>query len=155
MTSDQPHTRTVSVHQAGQRARERRELLHAAIVDLDAALEGPEDDEAAWCQAVRSSLTRMHATLEAHAQEAEASDGLLGRILAEEPVFGPRVAAMKREHEELIRHSAELMERCCNPMTPDELHEQAAGLRDEVERHRHRAADLLFDAYELDISAVD
>lgn len=140
---------------ARRRAGERRELLHAALVDVERALEGPGDGAARWCLAVRGALMRMHATLQAHVRESEAADGLLTRVLEEDAGFGPRVAALKREHRELLARSAALVERCCGPLPADELRREASELLALGRGHRERAGELLFDVYNRDVAAAD
>lgn len=140
---------------ARRQVLERRELLHTAIVDVDSALRRPGDGDVRWCLAVRGALTRMHTILQAHVRESEAPDGLLERVLEEDPGFGPRVAALRREHRELLARSADLVERCCGPLPAVELRREAAGLLEQVSAHRRRAGELLVDVYSIDLAAAD
>jgi hypothetical protein len=147
--------RGVGIDDPQQRARGRREALHGALVDLEEALSRPTGSGERWRSRVRAAIEAMHTTLEAHVRDAEGPDGLLAQIIEEEPVFGPRVAAVKGEHRELLEQSEALVERSREGMPPDELRSAGLGLLDRVSRHRHRTADLLYDVYELDLSAGD
>ena len=140
---------------AQDRARGRREVLHVALMELEDALSAPTGRGERWRSRVQDAIEGMHTTLRAHVQDTEGPDGLLAQIIEEEPVFGPRVEAMKAEHRELLDQSALLVDQSRAGGAPDELRGAALALLERVSRHRHRGADLLYDVYELDLSAGD
>ena len=141
--------------EAGRKVQIRREQLHQATRDLAAALEGTEGELGQRLADVRDAISRTHATIENHVREAEASDGLLAQVIAEEPAVGFRVEEMRREHVTLLEESADLVERSQGAERVDELRDEATELIELIQRHRHRSADLLMDTYGLDVSASD
>lgn len=142
-------------HEAEEGVRHRREKLHGAMVDLEEALAGPKDDEDRWLGALRTAVERVHTTLEEHIVEAEGPDGLIPQILHDSPWLAPRAQGLVRDHVELLAASRELAAACDVTPEPELLREHAIELVAQIARHRHRSADVLYDAYELDLSAGD
>ena len=138
-----------------QAARARRLALHAALVDLEEALTSPAGDGAGWLQTVRTSIEAMDETLRAHVRDAESAEGLLAQIGEDSPWLGPRVEQLRRAHRELLEQSNALTIDCHQTADADVIRDKAFDLIQRVSRHRHQAADLLYDAYDLDLSAGD
>lgn len=134
----------------------RRGLLHGALVQLEVAVSAPvAGDRERWSTRLRAALDRLAFTLADHVEETEAPDGLLAEIDHQSPWLHARVERLRREHITLVGETAGLLERCHRPFAPDELREDVVRLLGELVRHRHAGADLLYDAYELDLSAGD
>ena len=156
-SGEQPASLDPALTEAGRRASRRRELLHGAVVDLRELL---ESDDRASVEQVRAALERLSATLEAHAWEAETDDGLLAQVVEEDPGFGPRSEAMRREHRELLAECARVRgllddEAPAGSTVPGDLLAAVGELAEDVERHRHRSTKLLLDVYQLDLAAGD
>lgn len=147
--------RHVPPQDAGDEARARRLALHAAVVDLEEALTSPAGDGVGWLQTVRVSIDDMDATLRAHVRDAESDEGLLAQISEDSPWLGPRVEQVRRAHGELVERSNALTINCRQTADADAIRNEAFQLIARVSRHRHQAADLLYDAYDLDLSAGD
>jgi len=153
MTDTQTQSSADGGRPAETRVRSCREALHGAIVDVSSALRS--SDVGSWRDRVVASLERTHRVLEAHALEAESRDGLLGRLVDEEPAYGPRIEALKREHGGLIAHSEGVLGDVRASGDTADVRRRATDLIAAIDDHRHRAADLLFDVYGLDLAAVD
>jgi hypothetical protein len=141
-----------------QAARSRRERLHRALVELEEALTGP-DTGPSWHARLRAAADGMRETVVDHVTESEAPDGLLAQIHEVSPWLGPRVDHLRGEHDDLVATADALAQRCADAAGTedevDELAELAWELLERVSRHRRRGADLLYDAYALDVSAGD
>jgi hypothetical protein len=141
-----------------QAARARRERLHRALVELEETLTGP-DTGPSWHARLRAAAERMRETVVDHVAESEAPDGLLAQIAEVSPWLGPRAQHLRSEHDDLVATADTLVRRCAEATDTeeevDELAELAWDLLEGVSRHRRRGADLLYDAYALDVSAGD
>ncbi len=135
---------------ATKRARRRRERLHQACIDLQNALDRDEPTDR-----LDAAIRQAQATIVAHVHESEADDGLLAQVIEEEPAFGSRVEAMQREHQVMIEQADALVEGAAGTLPPDELRDACGSLITLLDGHRHRATELLLDAFDLDLSAGD
>lgn len=133
----------------------RREALHRAVAELDRELDAlrevPGPDPERFGAAIRALLTTLHQ----HREEAEAPDGLLGRIVEAAPWFAPRVEQLKSEHDEQLRVANGLLERARGRADVAPLIGEAQELSTRLSEHRHRGTTLLMDAYMLDIPEAD
>jgi hypothetical protein len=141
--------------QERQAARARREKLFQALVELEQSLTGPSNDHEQWLGRVREAVTKMRDTVIDHVAESEAPDGLLAQISEVSPWLGPRVVQLHAEHDDLVASAERLVQACLAATEPDEVADDAWSLLGRVSKHRRRGADLLYDAYALDISAGD
>jgi hypothetical protein len=141
-----------------QAARSRRERLHRALVELEETLTGP-DTGPSWHARLREAAGHMRGTVVDHVAESEAPDGLLAQIAEVAPWLGPRAQHLRDEHDDLVAAADALVRRCAEATDAEEdvdaLAELAWDLLERVSRHRRRGADLLYDAYALDVSAGD
>jgi hypothetical protein len=135
-------------------ARERRERLHRALVELEEALTAPTSRDH-WLPRVRTALEGMSETVLDHVAESEAPDGLLEQITDVAPWLGPRVVQLRAEHDHLVAAADALVQSAAAASRPDEVIDAAWALLEAVSRHRRRGADLLYEAYALDVSAGD
>lgn len=135
--------------------QQRRGLLHGALVDLEAAVSAPVGDTVRWCLGTRRAIDRLALTLADHIEATEASEGLLNEIEHASPWLHARVERLRRDHVELVERMSSVLERCHAPFRPEEVRPAATDLLGRLVRHRHDGADLLYDAYGLDLSAGD
>jgi hypothetical protein len=139
-------------------ARARRERLHRALVELEETLTGP-DTGPSWHARLRAAAAGMRETVVDHVAESEAPDGLLAQIAEVSPWLSPRAQHLRDEHDDLVATADALVQRCIEAddaeTNVDALAELAWELLERVSRHRRAGADLLYDAYALDVSAGD
>jgi predicted RNase H-like nuclease (RuvC/YqgF family) len=103
-----------------------------------------------------------HATIriEEHARQTEAKDGFLERVVKEVPRLQRRVNQLKVDHERLekeveaLRHSLTLVDDANIPEEAHNIRNQAIELLGQMTRHRQRGADLIYEAYQVDIGEV-
>lgn len=146
----------LSIDDAEAQAYEaRRRALHTAVMQLDADLDelatqqSPDRDR--FATAVRS----LQDSLEEHAREADAPDGLLAQILSDAPWFAARVQKLRDEHVRLRERATTLLDDAGTDRPIGELLPEARSLALQVSDHRHAGTILLLDAYMLDIPAGD
>ncbi len=142
-----------------ERIRERRRQLHRALVQLEAALAGAAGRPAEWCDGVAAALARLDSILDEHVVGTEGRGGLFEQVVSDEPRLNRRVEQLRDEHGRLREATAALLAQCRGQVPTAEavghIREQALALLGVAARHRQRGADLLYEAYEVDISAGD
>lgn len=137
-------------------ARQRRIALYGAMMDLDASLASPSA-RATWAAHVHRDLTELRRALADHVEEVEGPDGIMARITLEAPRLADRVDALRSEHPELTQQAdaiaarLEALEDDPDEDEADEVRDAALGLLGALARHRHRGADLVYDAFAIEI----
>jgi hypothetical protein len=136
--------------------RERRGALLGAAAGLEAALAAPASD-ARWSEGVGSALTRLHATLAEHVSATEAPDGTLDQVRSRAPRLSNQIDRIVGEHVSMTADVERLIDRIessPSERTADQtaaIREQALELLILIGRHRQRGADLLYEAYDVDV----
>ncbi|MDP9023500.1 MAG: hypothetical protein M3N57_12550 [Actinomycetota bacterium] len=139
--------------------RHRRRQLHAALVQLEQALAATAGRPEPWRDLVATALTRLRATLDDHTDQTEAPGGLFDQILTEAPRLEPSVARLRQDHRKLAASTDALLAQCRGAIPDSDeverLRRDALELLGQAARHRQRGSDLLWEAYEVDLSAAD
>jgi hypothetical protein len=136
---------------------QRGQLRDAAILfeqvtgDLDA-------DRNDWVVAVGGALTGLGAAWHEHVAFTEGRDGLFEELLDDSIEVAPEVDRLRRDHEVLdatIARARELL--ASDSAGPDDtrLLQLLTGIAKQVDQHRRRGADLLYQVYSVDVSAGD
>ena len=137
--------------------RIRREALYEAVVGLEDALTTPVGDGHKLRLRVAMAVDHAAMRIEDHAQETEAKGGFLDKVLAEEPRLQRRINQLKVDHERLekevfaLRHAISLVDDADVPERSTTIRNQAIELLGQLTRHRQRGADLIYEAYQVDI----
>jgi hypothetical protein len=125
---------------------------------LEQAIAGPASGRPiAWVEGVRDALTTVQSAFDVHVRHTESRDGLFDDIVVQSPRLANAVERLRREHVELERCIEEQVKAFASP--PVDLHADwiAARRHETVEllvllaRHRQRGADVVYEAYEVDI----
>lgn len=140
--------------------RTRREALYEAAVGLEDALTTPVGDGAKWRLRVAMAIDHAAARINEHARQTEAPAGFLDRVLQEAPRLQRRIDQMKVDHERLEKEVDAL--RIAISMVDDgEVADEAPAIRNraiellgQLTRHRQRGADLIYEAYQVDIGGT-
>lgn len=135
-------------------ARAQRIGLRNALSTLRAASEAPAADREAWNRAVIAALTELRAALARHAEFTEGPDGLFAEVREQAPRLLHRVQQLEAEHGDL----GNSVDRCAGGLAAQDApaaSESVAVVVAAFERHVHRGAELVYDAYNVDISSGD
>jgi hypothetical protein len=136
--------------------RRRRRAFHSALVDLEKALAAAAGRPAEWRQEVKSALVEFDDTLADHVEETEKPGGFFDDILVTAPRLGPSVRRLRDEHTRMRAEVSDLLAWCDkDEQEIEELRERALDLLRNAVQHRQRGSDLLYEAYEVDVSAGD
>jgi hypothetical protein len=129
-------------------ARHRRERLRATMDSLEAAIGAPaRGREREWAARVAAALSTMEPVLQDHVVQTEAADGLLERVVADSPRLGHLRDALAAVQGQVaaVGHVPAV----------EEVRSAALDLLGQLARHRHRGADLLYEAYSVDVGEGD
>jgi hypothetical protein len=136
--------------------RLRRAGLKSALSGLEIALAAPAPgrvDE--WARGVREALAVLQEVWTRHVVETEAPGAFLDEILAESPRLANQVANLRREHGEilstLLKVEHQLGRTDLDEDWAEEVRVELTGLLCALARHRQRGADLVYEAYDVDI----
>jgi hypothetical protein len=142
-------------------ARKRRADLHAALISVEEAISGPAvGREDRWSAEVAKRLTGLRDALGEHIVVTERPEGLYDEIRAQAPRLASAVQSLQEEHGPLRDDTAAMIDR----LSGDGIGEgwPLAQARDDLQRllgrfvrHRQLGADLVWDAYNLDIGGIE
>jgi hypothetical protein len=142
-------------------ARERRAGLRSALGEVERSLASPAAGRPdAWVKTLRSDLQRLSEALDLHIRASEAPGGLLDDIMNSEPRLAHKVERARKEHEELRYRMDRVLdavsdERAVDDATIKAAREQVVEVLGGIVRHRHLGADLVYEAFSVDIEAGD
>jgi hypothetical protein len=143
-------------------ARKRRQTLHDALVHLEMAISSPAAGRIPdWSAQVTKDLIGVRDAFDQHIEATEKPDGLYDEIMQRAPRLAHTVDRLREEHppiaasiaETLARMEADDVLRDTWPVdrARDDLQRLIGGLV----RHRQKGADLVWEAYNVDIGGPE
>jgi hypothetical protein len=138
--------------------RERRAGLRTAMNNLERAVASPGPgrvDE--WVVGVRDALESLRDVVDRHIFATEAPGGFLDEMVEEEPRLANGAQRLREEHGEIVdmisAASARLRSRpsFATDEWVDAMRDRLLALLGVLARHRQRGADLVYEAYDVDI----
>jgi hypothetical protein len=140
-------------------ARQPREALWRTVGELEAAVVAPAPGRIGpWAERVASRLDAVAAAWEDHVEAAERPGGLYEEVVGREPRLAHAVDRLKLEHLSVRATILEVRERARDVGEDAQVAEVRAETLDLLHAlavHRHRGVDLVYEAYNADISAGD
>lgn len=143
-------------------AKQRRATLHDALVHLELAISSPASGRiTGWTDLVRKELAGVHDAFEQHVMVTERPGGLYEEIITRAPRLDGTVRRLKEEHPDINEKIDAMMQRCESvQIGSDAWPLQSA--RDDLQRfigivirHRQKGADLVWEAYNVDIGGTE
>jgi hypothetical protein len=139
----------------------RRADLHQALIELEKAVSSPAvARESDWSKDVIRRLQDLAHTIEEHVQVTERPEGLYDEIAHRAPRLAGKIDRLRDEHPELREGTQQAIARL--ETTPIGDAWPLADARDDLQRllgrivrHRQLGADLVWEAYNLDIGGVE
>lgn len=143
-------------HPKIRRARRRRVELRQAMFQLETAI-ARAISAPGWIDSVDSSVRYLRDALEAHVEEVEGLDGLLAEIVRVAPRLASATKEMEKQHRELLASVDRVEHRLVEKIETGEteLRTTVLALLRGLTMHRQHGADLVYEAYNLDIAASD
>lgn len=135
--------------------------LHRALVQVERKISSPaRGREESWAKEVRISLEELRRALDEHIEVTERVDGLYAEITARAPRLAGKIERLAAEHPEMRDATAALIERLEStpigqPWPLDDARDDLQRLLGRLVRHRQRGADLVWEAYNLDIGGIE
>lgn len=133
--------------------RQRRARLRESLIALEHALAGPTGGPPGqWSGYVRGALGELAEDLDRHVAITEGPQGLYADLAEVAPRLSDATDRLVNEHAEM-RQRLETMLASLDVDKPDpeEVRDLGTGLLGMLVRHRQRGADLVYEAYEVDI----
>lgn len=140
-----------------EEARRRRVGVRAAAEDVERALASASSGRSEqWIAEVAARATKLDDAWAGHIAATEAADGLFAQVMEDAPRLSHRIEQLQADHR-AIRDGIEALRSHAGASAADldELRELAFDLLGRISRHRHLGADLVYEAYTVDIEAAD
>jgi hypothetical protein len=139
--------------------RLRRAGLKAALSSLEIALAAPVRHRTTWVNGVRDGLHALHEVWTRHIVETEAPGAFLDELVAEAPRLATPASRLRREHNDILATITRAEKRLVIPPADDdnydswveEMRSELTALLIALVKHRQRGADLVYEAYAVDI----
>ena len=128
-----------------------RERLHDRVLSVGRAISAPIGSGPRWRQRLERAICLLADALDEHVEETEGSTGLLNEISEQAPRLWREVERLRREHAELADSCQRLLELIDGGATSLDLRARAHALIGRFEHHRHRGADLVYEAFGVDL----
>lgn len=142
-------------------ARKRRADLHAALIDVERAISGPATGrEQEWSSGVVTRLLALRDALDEHIEATERTDGLYDEITGRAPRLSNAVQRLQAEHPEMRSAISQTIDRLQTTPVGEswplgEARDDLQRLLGRVVKHRQLGADLVWEAYNLDIGGIE
>jgi len=143
-------------------ARKRRQTLHDAIVQLEMAISSPAagrmDD---WRGQVTKDMVGVRDAFDQHIIVTEKPGGLYEEIMERAPRLAGTVKRLQDEHPAIEASIAKLLARLeagevnSDTWPLDRARDDLQRLIGAVVRHRQKGADLVWEAYNVDIGGTE
>ena len=139
--------------------QERRDEFYEGILELERAMAtAAGDDPGAWAQNVAIAVKSMHKVLDDHIAETEAPGSFYDDVIEHVPNLIKASQRLQAEHPVLVSQLDQLAVEI-KGVTDDESVEQARQTAVDMIKalllHRHRGAELVYDAYNIDVATGD
>lgn len=109
-----------------------------------------------WADLIEQACLKLAKALDAHVAETDAPDGLFASVIDEAPRLSAAVAELRADHEDLQEACARLLTYARSDETvAAEMRRRVLVILGRLARHRQDGAELLFDAYNVDVAAGD
>ncbi len=138
--------------------RLRRAGLKAVMSGLEIALATPVAQRDMWLARVGDALNSVHEVWTRHIVETEAPGAFLDELTAESPRLSKPASRLRREHTDVLAQITRAEKRLSLAPNGDDYDRWVEELRAELTsllvalaRHRQRGADLIYEAFDVDI----
>ena len=143
-----------TVPSAVESAKTRRAGLHQVLVELEAAIAAAAPGrEEAWRPTVGTALDRLAAAFTHHVTATEGPDGLFEQVRRRAPRLDGRCRRLERDHHSIVEDLTAALSSLDGDIA--ETRERVLSLLARLARHRQLGADLVYEAYDVDLGGSD
>ena len=143
-------------------ARKRRATLHDALVHLEIAISSPAAGRIPeWTAFVAKEVIGVRDAFDQHVMVTEKPGGLYEEIITRAPRLDGTVRRLKGEHPDITEKVVQMVERLekatiGGPEWPlEDARDDLQRFIGTVIRHRQKGADLVWEAYNVDIGGTE
>jgi hypothetical protein len=143
-------------------AKRRRATLHDALVHLEVAISSPAAGRIpAWTALVTKEMIGVRDAFDQHVLVTEKPGGLYDEIIMRAPRLDHTVKRLKGEHPEIAERIGRMVDRLeqatiGGPEWPlEDARDDLQRFIGTVIRHRQKGADLVWEAYNVDIGGTE
>ena len=151
---NQEHQATQALEAAARRRRELRD----ALMELENAVSSPAQDSERWREGVAARLAALREAFADHVAETEGTGGLYDEMEDIAPHVQGKARRLREEHPPLTSAIIDAVARFAAPLPEgadlDAIRDDLQRLMGRFIRHRQHGADLVWEAYELDIGGA-
>jgi hypothetical protein len=135
--------------------RRRRGELRDSMSALEQALAAPPGrGPRGWAGRVEAALVELCGDLREHIAITEGPEGIYAELMAQAPRLSGQMDRLTREHVQIKEGVEALLAEVSAPDVEERSHrvrDLGTQLLATLSRHRQRGADLVYEAYEVDI----
>ena len=135
--------------------RRLRAELRGSMAALEQALAAPAPGRpAGWAERVEVALVELSADFGEHVAVTEGPEGTHAAVVAATPRLSNSVRRLANEHAVISGMVADLLTRVRPPVAAgqvDAIRDLATALLGRLARHRQHGADLIYEAYQVDL----
>jgi len=145
-----------------EQAWQRRKTLHDALVHLEEAISSPASGRIPeWTALVLEETAHVRDAFDQHVSVTERADGLYDEVLERAPRLAGNVRGLREEHPEIAQAVQQMVSRLeqveigSTAWPLDDARDDLQRFIGSVIRHRQKGADLVWEAYNVDIGGLD
>ena len=145
--------RTAAPSDSIEGVRLRRAGLRTAMTGMELALAAPAPGRmGAWIDGVQDALIVLHEVWTRHVVETEAPGAFLDELVENEPRLSNQTRRLREEHGQVLSELLAVEDAFArDPVDPEEIRTRLTTVLCDLARHRQRGADLVYEAYDVDI----
>jgi hypothetical protein len=145
-------------------ARRRRQTLHEALVQLEQGISSPAAGRVPdWSGAVTKEMVSLRDAFDQHVIVTEKPGGLYEEIMERAPRLDGKLRRLHAEHPSITERIAAALTRLeagevgdeGSPWPIDRARDDLQRLLGSIVRHRQSGADLVWEAYNVDIGGPE
>jgi hypothetical protein len=145
-------------------ARSRRQTLHEALVHLEQAISRPAAGRIPdWSRTVTKEMVSLRDAFEQHVIVTEKPGGLYEEITERAPRLDGKLKRLHAEHPSITERTASALARLeagevgddGSPWPIEKARDDLQRLLGSIVRHRQSGADLVWEAYNVDIGGPE
>ncbi|MEO8293156.1 MAG: hypothetical protein ABI635_08455 [Actinomycetota bacterium] len=145
-------------------ARRRRQTLHEALVHLEQAISSPATGRTSdWSRVVTKEMVSLRDAFDQHVVVTETPGGLYEEIMERAPRLDGKLRRLHAEHPVITQQTAAALERLeagevgdeGSPWPIEKARDDLQRLLGLIVRHRQSGADLVWEAYNVDIGGPE
>jgi len=143
-------------------ARMRRKTLHDTLVHLEESISSPAAGRIpAWTASVLKEIIEVREAFDQHVVVTERPDGLYDEILERAPRLDGNLRRLREEHPVIAASVVSMIQRLeqteigGDDWPLDQARDDLQRFIGQVIKHRQRGADLVWEAYNVDIGGLE